>query len=84
MILSEQELIDKIADAVVARLPASTRTKRLMTIKETAEYIGRSQNAVRSLIVEGTLPVTRLDGKRQIDVAALDSLIRDSTRFDVV
>jgi excisionase family DNA binding protein len=53
-----------------------------MAIPEAAEYIGRSQDAVRKLITRGVIPVTKLDGKRQIDRVALDKLISENTHFD--
>ncbi len=49
--------------------------KRLYTIAETAEYLGRSPWAVRSLIWSGKLPAVR-DGKRVLcDVYDLDRWI---------
>ena len=78
-----QWLVDQMADAVAARLGTNgSATKRLMAIPEAAEYIGRSQDAVRKMITRGVLPVTKLDGKRQVDRAALDKLISDSTHFE--
>jgi excisionase family DNA binding protein len=49
--------------------------KRLYTIPEAAEYLGRSPWAVRSLIWSGKLPAVR-DGKRiLLDVYDLDRWI---------
>jgi excisionase family DNA binding protein len=46
--------------------------KRLYTIAETAEYLGRSPWAIRSMIWAGKLPAVR-DGKRiLLDVYDLD------------
>jgi excisionase family DNA binding protein len=49
--------------------------KRLYTVNQTAEYLGRSPWAVRSLIWSGKLPAVR-DGKRLLlDVQDLDRWI---------
>ena len=81
----EQQFIDRVADAVaerISRAPAGV-TKRLFTIPQAAEYIGRSPKAVDCLIQRGAIPVTRIDGKRQVDRAALDRIISDRTYFEV-
>lgn len=81
----EQQFINRLADAIaerICRAPAGA-SKRLFTIPEAAEYIGRSPKAVECLIQRGTIPVTKLDGKRQVDRAALDRLISDRTFFEV-
>jgi excisionase family DNA binding protein len=80
----EQEFIDKLADALAGRIVApSTQNKRLFTMTEAAEYIGRSPKAVERLIQRGAIPVTKIDGKRQVDRAALDKIISDRTYFEV-
>jgi excisionase family DNA binding protein len=56
--------------------------KRLFTLAEAAEYIGRSPKAIEHLIQRGTIPVTKIDGKRQVDKAALDKIISDHTYFE--
>jgi excisionase family DNA binding protein len=58
------------------------RAKRLFTVSEAAEYLGRSENAVKLLIHRGKLPVTRIDSKSQIDRQALDRLIDECTYFE--
>jgi excisionase family DNA binding protein len=75
-----KEIRDAVKDAVSQALPAS---KRLFTLEEAAEYIGRSPKAVERLIQRGTIPVTKIDGKRQVDRAALDKIISDRTFFEV-
>lgn len=52
---------------------------RLLDINTAAEYLGRTPAAVRKLIERGTIPVTKLDKKIQIDRLVLDKLIEDST-----
>lgn len=81
----EQQFIDKLAAALagrIARAPSGT-SKRLFTLTEAAEYIGRSPKAVERLIQRGAIPVTKLDGKRQVDRDALDQIISDRTYFEV-
>ena len=78
----DQKFIDDFASAVAARIPQSAPSiKRLLTIPQAAEYLSRSPKAIEHLIARGVLPVTRLDGKRQIDRVALDKLISESTYF---
>lgn len=80
----EQQFIDRLADAIADRISRSlapTR-KRLFTMAEVAEYIGRSPKAVERLIQRGVIPVTKIDGKRQIDRQVLDKIISDRTYFE--
>ena len=62
--------------------PATGVQQRLFTVEQAAIYLGRSETAVRQLIQKGTLPVTKIDGKVQIDRAALDKLIADCTFYE--
>ncbi len=43
-------------------------TKRLYTLKESAEYLGRSEWGMRELIWSGSIPVVRTEGGRKIFV----------------
>lgn len=81
----EQQFIEQLADALADRLSRSPSavTKRLFTMSEAAEYIGRSPKAVERLIQRGAIPVTKIDGKRQVDRSALDKIIADRTYFEV-
>jgi excisionase family DNA binding protein len=58
-------------------------TKRLFTVQDAAVYLGRSVRAVDHLIARGSIQVTKLDGKRQIDRTALDKLIEANTFYEV-
>ena len=49
--------------------------KRLFTIKEAAEYLGRSVYSMRSLIWAGKLPIVRQDKKIWICIHDLDAWI---------
>ncbi len=53
------------------------KNKRLYSIPEAAEYLGRSVPAVRELIFRGRLACVRIDRRVQVDKADLDQLIDD-------
>lgn len=88
--MPEVSLIDQYFEEFAARLerrieqraPRDVAPKRLFTVPEAAEYLGRSENAVKLLIHRGKLPVTRIDSKSQIDRKALDKLIDECTYFE--
>ena len=46
--------------------------KRLFTLKEAAQYLGRSEWGMRELIWGGRIPVVREEGGRKIFVDILD------------
>ena len=87
----ELSVLDRYLEELAARLhrkleqhsPEIGRAKRLFTVAEAAEYLGRSENAVKLLIHRGKLPVTRIDSKSQIDRQALDKLIVECTYFEM-
>jgi excisionase family DNA binding protein len=75
--------IKLLADAIAARVSTKgPAARRLLTVAGAAEYIGRTPHAVEMLISRGVIPVTRLDGRSQIDRDALDKLIADRTYFE--
>jgi hypothetical protein len=49
--------------------------KRLYAYREAAVYIGRSEQAVRHLVLKRAFPIHRYDGKPMIDVRDLDAWI---------
>jgi hypothetical protein len=55
----------------------SSLLKRLFTLKEGAEYLGRSEWGMRELIWSGKIPVIRAEGGRKIflDIRDLDEFI---------
>jgi excisionase family DNA binding protein len=83
--LADDHFIKRLADALVSRVLSerAPTTKRLFTLAEAAEYIGRSPKAVEHLIHRGAIPVTKLDGKRQVDRETLDKIIAEHTYFEV-
>jgi len=55
----------------------SSMHKRLYTLKEAAEYLGRSEWGMRELIWAGEIPVVRQEGGRKIflDIEDLNDFI---------
>jgi excisionase family DNA binding protein len=49
--------------------------KRLYTVPEAAEYLGRSVWSVRKLIWGGVLPAVRVQGRVHLDLADMENLI---------
>ena len=87
----ELAVLDRYIDEIAVRLerrlqlkPHPANAKRLFTVPEAAEYLGRSENAVKLLIHRGKLPVTKIDTKVQLDRAALEKLISDCTFYETV
>ena len=80
MLLDDQEL-ESIADRLADKLEARRQCiqPRLLDISQAAAYLGRTTSGVQHMVKRGTLPVTKLDGKVQIDRLELDRLIKDRT-----
>jgi excisionase family DNA binding protein len=76
-----EEIATRLERRIEKWTPRNIAPKRLFTVPEAAEYLGRSENAVKLLIHRGKLPVTRIDSKSQIDKKALDKLIDECTYF---
>jgi excisionase family DNA binding protein len=78
----DQKFVESLALGIytqIRRQLSETTVRRLLDLEAAAEYLGRSPEAVKKLISRGRIPVTRLDGKIQIDRYALDKLISEST-----
>jgi len=60
-----------------ARGIGNPMVKRLFTLKEAAEYLGRSEWSMRDLIWARKIPVVRQEGGRKIflDIKDLDSFV---------
>ncbi len=54
---------------------------RLLTVREAAEYIGRTETAVRELVWNGKLAHIRADRRVMFDIRDLDRWI-DTNRVD--
>lgn len=75
------EVLDNLADRLVKKMAARSGViqSRMMDIATTAIYLGRSEPAVRHMILRGTIPSTKLDGKIEVDRHMLDRLIEAKT-----
>ena len=72
------ELVDRIKEQVQLEAKASlpqTGQPRLLTVKQAAEYIARSEQAVRHLIFQRDLPVVRHGRCVRLDRKDLDQWI---------
>ncbi len=49
--------------------------KRLLSVRETARYIGRTETAVREMVWNGKLPYIRTDRRVMFDIRDLDRWI---------
>lgn len=78
-----QHLFNELTTAIRSQLiseqpkPAPSTGRRLLTVKEAAEYLGRTEAAVRQLIHKRIIPVVRFDRAIRIDVRDLDRLIQE-------
>lgn len=81
MPLLDDEQLERIADRLAEKLAARGKAvePRLMDIPSMASYLGRSVAAVQHMVKRGTLPVTKIDGKVQIDRSIVDQLIKART-----
>ena len=59
----------------------SRTRKRLLTVRETALYIGRTENAVREMAWNEKLPHIRTDRRVMFDIRDLDRWI-DANRVE--
>ena len=67
-------LADAIANRVLARLQRS-QDARLLSVREAAEYLGRTEKALRHMVANGTIPAVREGSRVHLDRADLDRWI---------
>jgi hypothetical protein len=73
-------LIEAIADAVFRKLENSTSMQqRLMDVKDTAKYLGMTEDALRHK-AGVDIPCVRIDGKLRFDRRELDRYIDRAPR----
>ncbi len=77
--------VDAIAERVAALVLAELRKSpvpvpRLLSVEQAAIVLGRTDKAVRNLLVNGTLKNASPDGRVQIDSKDIDILITNSKR----
>ena len=53
-------------------------SRRLLTVKEAAKYIGRTESAVRELVWNQKLPHIRCDRRVMLDIRDLDRWIDEN------
>jgi excisionase family DNA binding protein len=74
------KLVEEITAQVLAKTQAPTRglESRLMTVKEAAHYLARSEQAIRHLVFQRDLPVVRSGRNVRLDRKDLDRWIENS------
>jgi excisionase family DNA binding protein len=80
----DTETINQIAEAIICKMTEAQAParKRWLTVDGAAEHLGRTRRAVEHLIARGVIPVTRLDGKIQLDRLALDKIMESRSHFE--
>lgn len=76
-------LAQEIAEELIRRGVGSSKPviqKRILTLKEAAEYLGRSESGIRHLVSKGVLSSVEFDAKICFDIRDLDRAIEMSKR----
>jgi hypothetical protein len=80
-------MIERVAVKVVEQVARTLQfpskdsiSPRLLSVKQGAAYIGRTEDSVQHLIATGRLPVVRTDRRVFLDIRDLDSWIEDNKR----
>ena len=76
-----EEMVDRIAEAVVRRLPGPKVAQRYMKFEQAGEYIGVTEESVRYYVNQGWLPVTSKGAKRWIDKEDIDRFMATNKRY---
>jgi excisionase family DNA binding protein len=77
----EDLLLDALAERLAARILAKlgdgpvAMTKRLLTIEQAGEYLGRSRESMQHLVSSGKLPTVRSDRRVFLDLKDLEGWI---------
>lgn len=67
-----------LAEVQQTTSPAQTGSpKRLLTVREAADYLGRTEQAMRQLIHKKLVPVIRFGRNVRLDIRDLDAIIAD-------
>jgi hypothetical protein len=85
MISADERFMEELAARVAAKVvdalhAAPVLQPRLLSVPQAAMVLGRTEGAVRQLIVTGKLKNASPDGRVQIDSKDIDILIRNSKR----
>jgi len=73
------EVAERVAAKLVARLPQSDVGPRLLSVAQAALYLGRTKQAIQHMIAERRLPVVREGRRVHLDREALDRWIEGNT-----
>jgi predicted DNA-binding transcriptional regulator AlpA len=74
-------LIEAIAEAVALKLERMAGMKqRLMDVKDAAQYLGMSENAIRAKGAAYDIPRVRIDGRLRFDRREIDRWIDRAPR----
>ncbi len=80
-------MIDPMVEAVAQRVAEKLKPMieacqgvrpRLLTVRQAAEYLGRTQKATRHLVSVGGLPCVRSDNRVHLDIRDLDAWIEQN------
>jgi len=88
--LNLEFLLNVIADRVAAKVEARQITpgpgagKRLLTVEESAVYLGRTKTSVQHLVAGGRLPTVRADRRVLLDIRDLDSWIEQNKQAGAI
>ena len=84
-----QSLATKLVAEITAQVLASTQARartsgerveaRLLTVKEAAQYLARSEQAIRHLVFQRDLPVVRSGRNVRLDRRDLDRWIENTS-----
>jgi excisionase family DNA binding protein len=70
---------ERVGIAEIRKLkPPGLTVSRLLTVKQAAVYLGRTESAVRALRASGRVRAVKLDGRVQFDRAELDVFVENS------
>jgi len=75
MTMDMDAIVDTVVERIVSRLETHLVRPRLLSVAQTAVYLGRSDEGIRSLYKSGNLPFIKPDGRVQFDVRDLDKWI---------
>ena len=78
--LTFDRLLELLADKLAVRLSKEPNNlhPRLLTVEQTATYLGRTNDAVQHLAASGKIPVVRADRRLFFDRQDLDQWIKDN------
>ena len=77
-----KSVLSVVRQQVMAEMQPKTatpaQTKRLLTVAEAAEFMGRSETAMRQLIYKRLVPVVRFGRNVRVDIRDLEHLIEEN------